>query len=71
MTHFLFMKIQLNARHVTAKAMPAVAKMEKMTVRGRSTDTSSSKGTPSYGTRPPAWKVEVVQEFEVGRNGST
>ena len=47
----------MNARHATAKAMPAVARMEKMIVRGRSTDASSSKGTPSYGTRPPAWKV--------------
>ena len=48
------MKIQLNARHATAKAMPAVARMEKMIVRGRSMDTSFSKGTPSYGTRPSA-----------------
>ena len=48
------MKIQLNARHATAKAMPAVARMEKMIVRGRSMDTSSSKGTPSYGTRSSA-----------------
>ena len=72
-THFLFIKIQLNARHATAKAMPAVARMEKMIVRGRSTETSSSKGTPSYGTRPPAWKVKVVGELEnvkKRRNGS-
>lgn len=53
-THFLFIKIQLNVRHATAKAMPAAARMEKMIVSGRSMDTSSSKGTPSYGTRPSA-----------------
>ena len=63
-THFLFIKIQLNVRHATAKAMPAVARMEKMIVRGRSTDTSTSKGTPSYGTRPSAWEAEVVEELE-------
>ena len=53
-THFLFPKIQLNMRHATAKAMAAVFRMEKMTVRERSTDTTSSEGTPSYGITPPA-----------------
>ena len=36
-THFLFLKMKLNARHATAKAMPAAAKMEKMIVMGRAT----------------------------------
>ena len=52
-THFLFLKMKLNTRHTTAKTMPAVAKMEKMTVRERSTDTSSSVGTPSCEATPP------------------
>ena len=59
MTHFLSLKRKLNARHTTPKAMPAVAKMKKMTVRERFTDTSFSVGTPSYGIRPPG-KVEKV-----------
>ena len=63
------MNIQLNARHATAKAMPAVARMEKMIVRGRSTDTSSSKGTPSYGTRPSAWEAEELENVKKWRNG--
>ena len=33
--------------------MPAVARMEKMTVMGRATVTSCSNGMPSYGVRPP------------------
>ena len=45
--------MQLNMRHATAKVMPAVARMEKMTVRERCTDTTCSKGTPSYGITPP------------------
>ena len=45
--------MQLNMRHATAKVMPAVARMEKMTVRERCTDTSITKGTPSYGITPP------------------
>jgi len=52
-TYFLFLKTQLNMRHATAKAMPAVATMEKMTVRERCIDTSTSRGTPSYGITPP------------------
>ena len=55
-TYFLFLKMQLNTRHATAKAMPAVARMEKMTVRERSTDTISFLGTPSYGITPPGRK---------------
>ena len=51
-TYFLFLKMQLNMRHTTAKAMPAVARMEKMTVTERCTDTISSLGTPSYGITP-------------------
>ena len=46
-TNFLFLKIQLNARHITANTMPAAARTEKMTVMGMATDTSFSKGTPS------------------------
>ena len=45
--------MQMNMRHATAKAMPAVARMEKMTVRERCIDTISSLGTPSYGITPP------------------
>ena len=45
--------MQLNTRHTTAKTMPPVARMEKMTVMGIATVTSCSKGTPSFGTRPP------------------
>ena len=45
--------MQLNMRHTTAKALPAVARMEKMTVTERCTNTTSSLGTPSYGIRPP------------------
>ena len=57
MTHFLFLKMQLNAKHATAKTMPAVAKMAKTIVRERSTDTCSCKGTPSYGISPPGrWR---------------
>jgi len=33
--------------------MPAVARMEKITVMEIATVTSFSKGTPSYGIRPP------------------
>ena len=53
MTHFLFLKMQLNARHATAKTMPAVARMAKTIMRARSTDTCSCKGTPSYGISSP------------------
>ena len=50
--------MKLNARQATAKAMPAVARMEKMTVRERSTETSSTVGTPSYGITPSGnWRV--------------
>ena len=45
--------MQLNVRHATAKAMPAVARMEKMTVTERCNDTTCSRGTPSYGITPP------------------
>ena len=62
-THFLFLKMKLNTRHTTPKAMPAVARMEKMTVRERFTDTSFSVGTPSYGIRPPG-QVETVGKLE-------
>ena len=62
-TYFLFLNMQLNRRQATAKAMPAVARMEKMTVRERSTDTSFSVGTPSYGTTPPV-KVEKIGKLE-------
>ena len=63
MTYFFSLKMKLNTRHTTPKAMPAVARMEKMTVRERSTDTSFSVGTPSYGTRPPG-KVEKIGKLE-------
>ena len=59
--------MKLNARHATAKAMPAAARMEKMTVRERCTDTetSFSVGTPSYGALPPGrWRV--MGEFRCG-----
>ena len=62
LAHVLFLKIKLNARHTTPKAMPAVARTEKMTVRERSTDTTSSVGTPSYGASPPETN---------GRNGES
>ena len=61
--------MKLNARHTTAKAMPKVARREKMTVRERATDTSFFVGTPSYGIRPPEkWRngeriSVVVQKF--------
>ena len=49
--------MKLNARHATAKAMPAAAKMQKMTVMGRTTGITISEGTPSYGVGPPrAWR---------------
>ena len=60
-TYFLFLKMQLNRRQATAKAMPAVARMEKMTVRERCTDTISFLGTPSYGITPPGSKSECYQ----------
>ena len=63
MTYFFSLKMKLNPRHTTPKAMPAVARMEKMTVREGSTDTSFSVGTPSYGTTPPG-KVEKVGKLE-------
>ena len=52
-THFLFLKMKLNARHTTANTTPAVARMEKMMVSDRATVTSFSNGTPSCGIRPP------------------
>ena len=52
-TYFLFLNMQLNMRQATAQAIPAVFRMEKMTVRERCTDTTSSEGTPSYGITPP------------------
>ena len=55
-TYFLFLNMQLNMRQATAKAMPAVFRMEKMTVRERCTDTVSFLGTPSYGITPPEVK---------------
>ena len=66
--------MKVKARHTTAKAMPAVARMEKMTVRERCTDTSFSIGTPSYGGSPPGrWRVmgeleEVGALFVMVRN---
>ena len=63
-THFLFLKMKLNARHANAKAMPAAAKMQKMTVTGRTTGITISQGTPSYGLRPPRrWR-----RWEIGRS---
>ena len=46
------------------KAMPAAARMEKMTVRVRSTGITSSVGTPSYGMTPPEKhdKMEKVSD---------
>ena len=64
-THFLFLKMKLNARHATAKAMPAVAKMQKMTVTGRATGITISQGTPSCGLRPPRW---WRRWWEIGRS---
>ena len=61
-TYFLFLNMQLNMRHATAKAMPAVFRMEKMTVRERCTDTTSSEGTPSYGISPPGSQQRRVSE---------
>ena len=63
-THFLFLKMKLNARHTHAKAMPAAAKMQKMTVTGRTTGITISQGTPSYGLRPPRW----WRWWEIGRS---
>ena len=54
------LKMKLNARHANAKAMPAVASMENVTVRERSTETSSLDGTPSYGT--PPGKVKLMKK---------
>ena len=56
-THFFFLKIQLNARHATEKAMPAVARTEKVAVRGIATVTSCSNGIPSCGMLPPGRQV--------------
>lgn len=42
--------------------MPAVARMEKITVTGIATVTSCSNGTPSYGITPPGMR-------ENGREG--
>ena len=63
-TDFLFLKMKLNTRHTTAKAMPAAARMEKMTVRVKSTGITSSVGTPSYGMTPPEKhdKMEKVSD---------
>ena len=52
-THVSFLKMKLNARHTNAKQMPAVAKIEKMTVIGRTIGITLSRVTPSYGIRPP------------------
>lgn len=52
-THILFLKMKLNARHANAKKMPAVAKIEKMTETGTTTGITLSRVTPSYGIRPP------------------
>lgn len=54
--------MQLNTRHATANIMPAVARMEKITVTGIATVTSCSNGTPSYGITPPGMR-------ENGREG--
>ena len=62
MTHVLFLKMKLNARHANAKAIPAVASMEIVTVRERSTETTSLDGTPSYGT--PPGKVKLIRKLE-------
>ena len=56
-------------RHATAKAMPAVFRMEKMIVRERCTDTTCSKGTPSYGITPPGSQqdeIVAVTNFSCG-----
>ena len=39
--------------HKCKKKMPAEAKIEKMTVIGRTTGITLSRVTPSYGIRPP------------------
>jgi len=39
--------------YTTAKILPAVARIEKMTVMGRATVTSCSNGMPLFGVRPP------------------
>ena len=56
-THFFFLKMKLNARHATEKVMPAIARIEKVTVRGTATVTSCSTGTPSCGIIPPRIQV--------------
>ena len=72
MTHVLSLKMKLNARHANAKAMPAVASMENMTVRERSTETSSLDGTPSYGTPPGKVKLmKKLEKIEERKYGST
>ena len=50
--------MKLNTRHPTAKTIPAVARKKKITVTEGCTVTTTSLGTPSYGTKPPG-KVEV------------
>ena len=52
-------------RHVTtAKAMPAVFRME-MTVRKRCTGTFPYKGTPSYGITPFGSQVNEEEESKL------
>jgi len=49
--------------------MPPVARMEKMTVMGIATVTSCSKGTPSYGVRPPGMLGRSEFFFYFGGGG--
>ena len=51
--------MKLNTRHATAKAMPAAARVEKITVREECTGITSSSGTPSYGVTPPEKKEKI------------
>ena len=44
---------EIECKECKCKKMPAVAKIEKMTVIGRTTGITLSRVTPSYGIRPP------------------
>ena len=61
--------MQLNARHITEKVMPAIARIEKMTVRGTATVTSCSMGIPSCGIIPPRMQEGRKGGRERGREG--
>lgn len=64
LSHILFLKWKLKARHAREKKMLTVPSREKTTVRPTEMDTSCSSRTPSYGMPPMESRKQQFAELK-------